>query len=97
MDWPGNVRELEHIIDRACTLGLTERIEPGDLGPSILDAVQNREQTPGQSIEEMEVAAIRRLLDDHSGDTAKVAQVLGIDRSTLYRKIKRYRISLKKA
>jgi two-component system response regulator HydG len=96
-DWPGNVRELEHIIDRACTLGLTERIESGDLGPSILDAVQTRERAPGQSFEEMEVDAIRRLLDDHSGDTARVAEVLGIDRSTLYRKIKRYRISIKRA
>jgi two-component system response regulator HydG len=96
-DWPGNVRELEHIIDRACTLGQTERIEPGDLGPSILDSVQKRDAAPGQSIEEMEVAAIQRLLDDHEGDTARVADVLGIDRSTLYRKIKRYKISLKRA
>jgi DNA-binding NtrC family response regulator len=96
-DWPGNVRELEHIIDRACTLGQTERIETGDLGPSILEAVQTSDSAPGQSIEEMEVAAIRRLLDDHEGDTARVAEVLGIDRSTLYRKVKRYKISLKKA
>jgi DNA-binding NtrC family response regulator len=96
-DWPGNVRELEHIIDRACTLGQTERIEPGDLGPSILESVQKRGDAPGQSIEEMEVAAIQRLLDDHGGDTARVADVLGIDRSTLYRKMKRYKISLKRA
>jgi len=96
-DWPGNVRELEHTIDRACTLGLTERIESVDLGPSITEAVQSRQEAPGQSIEEMEVAAIRRLLDDHEGDTARVAEVLGIDRSTLYRKIKRYKIALKKA
>ncbi len=95
-DWPGNVRELEHIIDRACTLGQTERIEPVDLGPSILESVQKHDAAPGQSIEEMEVAAIRRLLDDHGGDTARVAEVLGIDRSTLYRKMKRYKISLKK-
>ncbi len=95
-DWPGNVRELEHSIDRACTLGLTERIEVADLGPSIVEAVQNRDQAPGQSFEAMEVAAIRRLLDEHSADTARVAEVLGIDRSTLYRKIKRYKISLKK-
>ena len=94
--WPGNVRELEHAIDRACTLGLTERIEVADLGPSIVESVQSRDQAPGQSFEEMEVAAIRRLLDEHSGDTARVSQVLGIDRSTLYRKMKRYKIDLKK-
>ncbi|MBI3858197.1 MAG: sigma-54-dependent Fis family transcriptional regulator [Planctomycetes bacterium] len=95
-DWPGNVRELEHAVDRACTLGQTERIEPGDLGPSIMEAVQARQAAPGQSIEEMEVAAIRRLLDDHGGDTARVAEVLGIDRSTLYRKIKRHKIAITK-
>jgi transcriptional regulator with PAS, ATPase and Fis domain len=94
-DWPGNVRELEHTIDRACTLGLTERIEPVDLGPSITQAVQQRQEAPGQSIEEMEVAAIRRLLDEHDSDTAHVAEVLGIDRSTLYRKLKRYKIAIR--
>jgi Nif-specific regulatory protein len=95
-DWPGNVRELEHTIDRACTLGNTERIEPEDLTPSILDALKGRAEAPGQSIQEMEVAAIRRLLEEHGGDTARVAEVLGFDRSTLYRKLKRYGISVKK-
>jgi DNA-binding NtrC family response regulator len=95
-DWPGNVRELEHTIDRACTLGTTDRIEPVDLGPSVVEAAQGKGKPEGQSFEEMEVSAIRRLLEDHDGDTARVADVLGIDRSTLYRKIKRYRIELKK-
>jgi DNA-binding NtrC family response regulator len=95
-DWPGNVRELEHAIDRACTLGEGEVIGPGDLSPSILEAVTARASAPGQSIEEMEVAAIRRLLEEHGGDTARVAEVLRIDRSTLYRKIKRYKIAIKK-
>jgi DNA-binding NtrC family response regulator len=54
-DWPGNVRELEHIIDRACTLGQTERIEPADLGPR--SSRRSRAATRArQSIEEMEVA-----------------------------------------
>jgi len=96
-DWPGNVRELEHTIDRACTLGESERIEVSDLGPSIVQGTQSPHAPAGLSIEEMEVAAIRRLLDDHQGDTARVAEVLGIDRSTLYRKIKRYKIAIKKA
>jgi transcriptional regulator of acetoin/glycerol metabolism len=96
-DWPGNVRELEHTIDRACTLGESDRIEVVDLGPSIVQSAQGSPEAPGQSIEEMEMAAIRRLLSDHLGDTARVAEVLGIDRSTLYRKIKRYKIILKRA
>jgi transcriptional regulator with PAS, ATPase and Fis domain len=96
-DWPGNVRELEHTVDRACTLGRTERIEPDDLTPGILETVKTRVAPAGQSMEEMEVDAIRRLLREHGADTARVAEVLGIDRSTLYRKIKRYKIDVKKA
>jgi transcriptional regulator with PAS, ATPase and Fis domain len=96
-DWPGNVRELVHAIERACTLGQGEQIEVEDLTPSIAEAGRALPAPPGQSIEEMELAAIQRLLEEHRGDTAKVAEVLRIDRSTLYRKIKRYGISLKKA
>ena len=95
-DWPGNVRELEHAIDRACTLGRSESVEPDDLSPSILEALRGKSAPPGQSIEEMEIAAIRRLLDEHGGDTSKVAEVLGFDRSTLYRKLKRYQITIRK-
>jgi DNA-binding NtrC family response regulator len=96
-DWPGNVRELEHAIDRACTLGGSESIVPEDLSPTILEAVRGRSVQTGQSLEEMEISAIRRLLEEHHGDTSKVAEVLGFDRSTLYRKLKRYKISIKKA
>ena len=91
------MRELEHAVERSCTLGQGECIEPGDLSPSILEAVQSRAQVPGQSIQEMEVAAIRRLLEEHGGDTARVAEILRIDRSTLYRKIKRHRLQIRKA
>ncbi len=89
-DWPGNVRELEHAIERACALGTAERVEIEDLPGSIVEAAGSKGRPPGRSIEEMEVEAIRRLMREHGGDTAAVASVLGIDRSTLYRKIKRY-------
>ena len=93
--WPGNVRELEHAVERACALGKGERIEVDDLSPTILEALQTAPQAVsagggGQSFQEMEADAIRRLMREHVGDTAKVAHVLRIDRSTLYRKIKRY-------
>jgi DNA-binding NtrC family response regulator len=96
-DWPGNVRELEHAVERACTLGKTERIEVEDLPPSLLESVRTKSEPTsgaGQSIEEMEIAAIRRLLAECEGDTARVARILKIDRSTLYRKIKRYGLPL---
>ncbi len=88
--WPGNVRELEHALEHACTLGRGARIERDDLPPAVLG---DAPITPGQSIEEMEAEAIRRLMKEHSNDTARVAAVLKIDRSTLYRKLKRYGIT----
>jgi two-component system response regulator HydG len=89
-DWPGNVRELVHAVERACTLGKGNRVELEDLPPTILDAVESKSRPGGRSIRDMEVEAIDRLMKEHGGDTAAVAAVLGIDRSTLYRKIKRY-------
>ena len=89
-DWPGNVRELEHALEHAITTGRGRRIEREDLPPAILAAAP---VVSGLSIQEMEVDAIRRLMKEHAGDTARVAAVLKIDRSTLYRKLQRYGIS----
>jgi DNA-binding NtrC family response regulator len=100
-DWPGNVRELEHAIERACALGRGERIEVDDLSPELLSAVETKSRASGsgpvKSLESMEIEAIGRLLRDCDGDTARVAKILEIDRSTLYRKIKRYRLQVPKS
>ena len=86
-DWPGNVRELEHALLHAATTGRGRRIEREDLPPAVLAGAP---VVSGQSMEEMEKDAIRRLMKEHAGDTARVAAVLKIDRSTLYRKLARY-------
>jgi DNA-binding NtrC family response regulator len=97
-DWPGNVRELQHVIERACALGQADRVELDDLPPAILQAVEakSRGAEPGGvgTLEEMERAAIARLLEECAGDTARAAEALGIDRSTLYRKAKRYKLAI---
>jgi DNA-binding NtrC family response regulator len=92
-DWPGNVRELEHALERACALGHGRRVERDDLPPAVLGGGP---VPSGQSIEDMEKEAIQRLMRDHSGDTARVAAVLKIDRSTLYRKLRRFGLMPKK-
>jgi DNA-binding NtrC family response regulator len=94
-DWPGNVRELEHVVGRACTLGRGEYVQIADLSEEVVKAVETKSRTPipGRSFRDMEIEAILRLLKEHRGDTAKVSEILGIDRSTLYRKIKRYHIN----
>jgi transcriptional regulator with PAS, ATPase and Fis domain len=97
-DWPGNVRELQHVIERACALGQGERVEVDDLPPAVLQAVEAKSRSgprAGGTLEDLERQAIVRLLEEFEGDTAQAAQALGIDRSTLYRKVKRYRIVLR--
>ena len=53
--------------------------------------------TDTRSLQEMEMEAIRNTLEETDGDTAVAAEILGIDRSTLYRKLKRYGMGLPKA
>jgi len=104
--WPGNVRELEHVIERACVLCTETTITTDQLSPDFLaDNVQDEKKRsfiqfhnvhqlfPGPVDEiESEPDRIVRVLRHCSGNKAKAARLLGIDRSTLYRKIQRYHI-----
>jgi DNA-binding NtrC family response regulator len=88
-DWPGNVRELENAIERAVVVGKRREILPDDLPifchePSI--ALRNN------SLQEVEKAHIQQILKENRWNIARSAKILGIDRSTLYSKIKRYKI-----
>ncbi|HEX7896433.1 MAG TPA: sigma-54 dependent transcriptional regulator [Planctomycetota bacterium] len=96
-DWPGNVRELRHAIERACALGRGEEIGVDDLPPDVLRDPGTQEDGPVRSIADMEREALEKLLRQYEGDTARAAQILGIDRSTLYRKVKRWGLRIKKS
>jgi DNA-binding NtrC family response regulator len=91
-DWPGNVRELENAIERAIALGSGPILHVGDL-PSNLQyntgerLPQNDELLP---LEELERRAILRALREASGDKLAAARLLGIGKTTLYRKLKQY-------
>jgi two-component system response regulator HydG len=91
-DWPGNVRELENAIERAVALGSGPILHAGDL-PSSLQygtgerAPQNDELLP---LEELERRAILRALHEAGGDKLAAARLLGIGKTTLYRKLKQY-------
>ena len=88
-DWPGNVRELENAIERAVVVGKERQIMPEDLPIFCHDSLL----TPGNnSLKEVEKAHIRQILTDYDWNIARSAKTLGIDRSTLYSKIKRYEI-----
>ena len=94
--WPGNVRELENLVERALALGMSDRIEKEDLPPSIFRASRPSDASTSETsedlkqLEEIEKEAILKTLDRTGGDKMLAAHILGIDRSTLYRKLKRF-------
>ena len=89
--WPGNVRELENVIERAVILCDSERIEVDDL--SVPASKSFAAQGSGGSLEDMERDYILRVLREFSGNQSKASQVLGIDRKTLYLKLRKYGLS----
>jgi two-component system response regulator HydG len=91
-DWPGNVRELENAIERAVALGSGPILQVGDLPSNLHHGTgermpQNDELVP---LEELERRAILRALREASGDKLAAARLLGIGKTTLYRKLKQY-------
>ncbi len=95
-DWPGNVRELENVIQRMIILAESDHID-ADLLPDKLSEqkeVRSRalDYLPPQSLDEVEAYFIRKTLRETHGDRALAAEILGIDKSTLWRKVKRYEI-----
>jgi transcriptional regulator with GAF, ATPase, and Fis domain len=90
--WPGNVRELENVVERAVILSEGELIQPGDLAiPGPLAAgVDGPGAAAAGSLEEIERDHILRVLREAGGNQSRASQVLGIDRKTLYLKLKKY-------
>ncbi len=91
-DWPGNVRELENAIERAFALGSGPILHAGDLPTNLQygsgDRLpQNDELLP---LDELERRAILRALREAGGDKLAAARMLGIGKTTLYRKLKQY-------
>ena len=91
-DWPGNVRELENAIERAVALGSGPVLRVADL-PSNLH-YPTTERVPEKDeilpLEELERRAILRTLRETGGDKLSAARMLGIGKTTLYRKLKQY-------
>jgi DNA-binding NtrC family response regulator len=90
--WPGNVRELEHVIERAVVLTPHPIILSDDLPQTVQTAVP---VTGGQpegwmTLDALERDYIARALQAHQGDVGKTAEILGIHRRTLLRKLQHY-------
>jgi len=95
-EWPGNVRQLENVINRACILADDDCINTADLPPEVTMAhalgpatgtpIANQGYLRDQ-MRDIEVALIRRMLEETGGDRRLAAQRLGIGLSSLYRKL----------
>ncbi len=90
--WPGNVRELENVVERAVTLCRGEKIVPDDLPPAIQGSRGDRKVLDEAAertlpLEDVEKEYILRILEKTGGNKYQAAQLLGIDRKTLYRKL----------
>lgn len=93
--WPGNIRQLENVLERAALLAkgavivpkdLPELAESDEIAPPISEFTM--QSTP--DLETIEKAYIYYILSQNNWQKAKAAKILGIDASTLYRKIERY-------
>jgi DNA-binding NtrC family response regulator len=94
--WPGNVRELENVIERAVTLGHGPAVLPADLPPHLAGGANPLERALAReaTLEDLERDYIAMILQRTKGHQIRAATILGIDRRTLYRKIRRYGLKL---
>ncbi len=88
--WPGNVRELQHATERAVILCDSKKLKGIDFLPDMGAAA--KEEKPGISIniQEVEKETIDKAIRKHNGNLSQAAHELGLGRSTLYRKMKKY-------
>ncbi len=102
-DWPGNVREVKNIVERMIVLSSGAKLTLDNIPEDILHGRGNsasrlsvtdsgHSESVGR-IDQMEKGLIEKTLTDAGGNKSKAAQMLGISRRTLYRKIDEYKIS----
>jgi len=90
-DWPGNVRELENCVQRALAMGTGPEILVRDLPSSVFQRVSRRSSSrESRTLKDLERHAILQALQATQGDRVRAAKLLGISKTTIYRKLKEY-------
>ncbi|MCB9596468.1 MAG: sigma-54-dependent Fis family transcriptional regulator [Sandaracinaceae bacterium] len=90
-DWPGNVRELQNVIERGAILALGDRIELSDLKPgATADAPAGATKSLAELLDLATAEHIRRVLEEVDGKRVEAAKRLGIERTTLYRLMRKH-------
>jgi DNA-binding NtrC family response regulator len=100
-DWPGNVRELENALERAVVLSKGEAVPlsalPGKITERRAEPLLAERAHVNPTLEVIEQAYITWVLQSEGGNKTRAAEVLGIDPSTLYRKLSKYETGVKSA
>src|SRR5579871_6206649 len=86
-NWPGNVRELENAVERALVINRGKELRPSDFSFQLKEAGT---APNGRSLDDVERAHIEFIWGQSAGNHSAAARTLGIDRTTLYKKLKRY-------
>jgi DNA-binding NtrC family response regulator len=95
--WPGNVRELENLIERLVVFSRGNRVDVGDLPPAVTPrapAIEKRLFDDLPTLEEIERRYLLHVLEQVGNNRTRAAEVMGIDRRTLYRMAERFGIPL---
>ena len=86
--WPGNVRELEHAVERAVLMAQGESVRSSDLGLRV--GREGAGRIEEMSLEDVESLLIKKALARYEGNVSAAADALGLSRSALYRRLKKY-------
>ncbi|HTS24455.1 MAG TPA: sigma-54 dependent transcriptional regulator [Bryobacteraceae bacterium] len=86
--WPGNVRQLQHMMERLVVLA--DRVDAEAVNNAL--TVMESKEKPVETLADAEEEQIRRVLAATGGNKSKAAQLLGIERKTLYRKLERMKL-----
>lgn len=86
--WPGNVRELDHAVERGVLMAQGESVQASDLG--LRSGHDGAKRLEDMELEEVEAFLIRKALARSDGNVSQAAEALGLSRSALYRRLKKY-------
>ncbi|WP_395788560.1 sigma-54-dependent transcriptional regulator [Aquimonas sp.] len=95
--WPGNVRELAHVVERAVLMARGDLLEQLDLGVEAEPVVAAASGLPApgsMTLEQAEQAMIRNALDQCRGNIQRAAELLGLSRGALYRRLEKYGLAV---
>jgi DNA-binding NtrC family response regulator len=86
--WPGNVRELEHAVERAVLMAQGGVVRPSDFG--LRTEREGAARLEAMSLEEVECLLIKKAVARYGGNVSQAASALGLSRSGLYRRLRKY-------